>query len=123
MDKQQYLSKLTKRIPIEKFPVVAEDLLDEWFRIEFFAPNEVIWYIHEDYTIYIINLDEDNPPSFINEIGFGWFNPIMGELIPIEEIPYEIAEDSLKALYPTNILPFLLMGIAILTIPLIIIKT
>ncbi len=119
MDKQEYFSRLTKKIPIEKFPIVTEDLFDEWFRIEFFAPNEVIWYLHEDYTIYIINLDEDNPPSFISEIMFGWFNPITGELMPIEEIPDEIAEASLKALYPTSILPLLLLGGALLLIPLI----
>lgn len=123
MNKQQYLSRLTKKIPVEKFPIVAEDLFDEWFRIELFAPNEVIWYLHDYYVISILNLDEINPPTITDFILFGQYNPITDEIINISDMPNEIAEDSLKALYPTNILPFLLMGVAILTIPLIIKKT
>lgn len=119
MNRQEYFSKITERIPIEKFPIVMEDIFDEWFRIEFLAPNEVIWYLHDYYLIAILNLDESNPPPIVDAIVFGQFDPILGNIIPLGEIPDEIAEASLKALYPTSLLPLLLLGGALLLIPVI----
>lgn len=118
MNRQEYLSRITKRIPVEKFLQLEEIPFEGWVIHPLSTNRNFIMYAQNFqefiYLIGIINLDITNPPVNIDSILFQ-----LAEGDDILEIPDEVAESSLKALYPTSILPLLLLGGALLLIPII----
>lgn len=99
--KEQYLANLTERIPVEKFPVDYAGY-KRWTYLEDTLGWDQVSINGKRYMLTIENLSHGNPPTTTQ--GFWWWyctGPIDNPTgsVDVNEIPDDVAADSLYGLY------------------------
>jgi len=107
MTKEEYLANITERIPVEKFPPNPTGEIRWTYQEETMAWDQVS-IDGKRYMLTIENVHFENPPT--NTQGFWWWyftGPIDNPTgsVDIEEIPDDVAADSLEGMYNPPPLP------------------
>lgn len=107
MTKEDYLQHITERIPVEKFPTDWAGQ-KKWTYQEGTLAWDQVSIDGKRYMLTIENVDKENPPTTTQKFWWWYFTgPIDNPTgsVDVEEIPDDVAADSLEGMYNPPPLP------------------